>query len=163
MAIIAFSKVDLPYGWLGNMSPFPITFEEKIWKTSEALFQALRFDNEKIREELRLQLSPMGAKMKAKTYRNSLSIVPCSDQDVENMKVCLKLKFTQHTELREKLLRTGDHTIVEDLVKRRGDRHLFWGAYKSIDNEWVGKNTLGLLLMSLRTELKSGINSNLAP
>ena len=46
---ISFTKVSLPFGWLGNMSPFPILYEGKEWKTTEALFQALRFDDESIK------------------------------------------------------------------------------------------------------------------
>jgi hypothetical protein len=33
---------NLPYGWLGNMSQYP-DFGGVIWKTTEALFQGLRF------------------------------------------------------------------------------------------------------------------------
>ena len=66
IVVIEFTKVDLPYGWLGNMYASPISYEGKIWLTSEALFQALRFEDEEIRELIRLEKSPMGAKMKAK-------------------------------------------------------------------------------------------------
>ena len=45
MAIISFSKVALPYGWLGNMAPYPIIYEGKRWRTIEALFQSLRFNS----------------------------------------------------------------------------------------------------------------------
>jgi predicted NAD-dependent protein-ADP-ribosyltransferase YbiA (DUF1768 family) len=62
---IAFTKVTLPYDWLGNMAPYPITFAGKVWKTSEALFQALRFDDASIQELLRSQTSPMGCTFKA--------------------------------------------------------------------------------------------------
>jgi predicted NAD-dependent protein-ADP-ribosyltransferase YbiA (DUF1768 family) len=40
---IAFTKVDLPFGWLGNMSDFPIRYEGVLFKNSEMLFQFLRF------------------------------------------------------------------------------------------------------------------------
>ena len=62
--MIKFTKVSLPYGWLGNMAPFPVMYKGKKWLTIEALFQALRFEDEKIIEEIRLEKSPMGAKMK---------------------------------------------------------------------------------------------------
>lgn len=29
MKVIAFTKTKLPYGWFGNMSPFPIEFKGK--------------------------------------------------------------------------------------------------------------------------------------
>ena len=38
-SIIAFTKVALPFGWLGNMAPYPVTYGGKAWRTTEALFQ----------------------------------------------------------------------------------------------------------------------------
>jgi predicted NAD-dependent protein-ADP-ribosyltransferase YbiA (DUF1768 family) len=73
MAIISFSKVALSYGWLGNMSPYPIIYEGKEWRTVEALFQSLRFTDENIIEAIRNEKSPMGAKMKAKSFKSSYS------------------------------------------------------------------------------------------
>jgi ribA/ribD-fused uncharacterized protein len=154
MAVISFTKVDLPYGWLGNMAPFPITYNGKIWKTSEALFQALRFSDSVIQELIREQKSPMAAKMKAKGNKDSYTVVPMSDADVENMKLCLDLKFNQHNELRIRLIKTTEHRLVEDIGIRRGERHQFWGAYRKIDNTWVGQNKMGELLMELRARLK---------
>jgi predicted NAD-dependent protein-ADP-ribosyltransferase YbiA (DUF1768 family) len=110
MPVISFTKVDIPYGWLGNMAPYPITYNGQLWRTSEALFQALRFDDHKIREIIREEKSPMGAKMKAKKYRAQMVIVPMSDADLNNMKLCLKLKF-QNEDLRRRLLSTGNYTI----------------------------------------------------
>lgn len=153
MAIISFTKVNFPYGWLGNMAAFPIKYDNKIWKTSEALFQALRFSDDSIREIIRMEPSPMGAKMKAKSHKHMYATTPTSNEDVENMKICLKLKFNQYDELREKLIRTADHTIIEDIGVRRGIRHEFWGAYKAEQNKWVGNNKMGKLLMELREEL----------
>src|SRR5262249_49560871 len=63
--VIAFTKVDLPYGWLGNMAPFPVMHDGRGYRTTEALFQALRFDQEPIREAIRGEKSPMAAKMRA--------------------------------------------------------------------------------------------------
>lgn len=59
---IAFSKVREPHGWMGNMSPHPLEMFGKSWRTSEALFQAMRFTDEAPREEIRSKTSPMAAK-----------------------------------------------------------------------------------------------------
>ena len=70
---IAFTKVALPYGWLGNMSPHPVFYDGKWWPTTEHLFQALRFDPKKdmrIIEEIRAKSSPMGAKMHSKRHKD---------------------------------------------------------------------------------------------
>lgn len=147
--MIKFTKVSLPYGWMGNMSPYPIKYEGKMWKTTEALFQAMRFQDEDIKELIRAEKSPMGAKMKAKSLANKMVITPTSDRDVENMRLCLTLKLEQHPELYEKLRETGDQKIVEDVTNRNGNRHLFWGA-KVIEGEIIGKNIMGELWMEKR-------------
>ncbi len=150
MAIIEFTKVDLPYGWLGNMYASPIRYEEKVWRTSEALFQALRFQEEEIRETIRNEKSPMGAKMKAKPLKHKMTVQPMSEQDVENMRMVVRLKFDQNPALKAKLLRTGDHTIVENIGNRNGERHLFWGM-KKVNGLWTGNNMMGTILMDLRS------------
>ena len=54
MDYIGFTKVSLPYGWLGNMSPHGIIDENGVsWRTAEAKFQSMRFDDEAIKEKLR--------------------------------------------------------------------------------------------------------------
>ena len=45
MTVIAFTSVNLPFGWLGNMSPYPLQHEGHPFLTAEALFQSLRFDD----------------------------------------------------------------------------------------------------------------------
>jgi len=155
MAYISFTKTELPYGWLGNMFAAPITYQCQIWLTSEALFQALRFEDVTIREMIRNNKSPMGAKMVAKPKEVKMKRVvePMSEEDIDNMRLCLRLKFDQHSELREKLLKTGDHIIFEDVSARHGARHKFWGAVLT-DNGLDGQNMLGKLLMELREELR---------
>jgi len=153
MAYISFTKTHLPYGWLGNMFAAPITYQGQIWRTSEALFQALRFEDVTIREMIRNDKSPMGAKMISKRYKTKRIVEPMLREDIENMRLCLRLKFDQHSELREKLLKTGDHIIFEDVKNRKGARHKFWGAV--LTNDWLdGQNMLGKLLMELREELR---------
>ncbi len=158
MADISFTKVDLPYGWLGNMAPYPIIYEDKEWRTSEALFQAMRFDSNEIKEIIRNEKSPMAAKMKAKSNKCSYIVQPMSEKDIDNMRLCLNLKFNQHSSLKEKLLKTGEHTIIEDIGSRRGARHEFWGAYKNEKNEWVGNNLMGKLLMQLKENYIGNLN-----
>ena len=112
MNVISFDKVNGPNGWLGNMSPHAIMFDNKKWNTSEALFQALRFKNMDIREIIRNEKSPMGAKMKAKKYKTEMSITPMSEEDLNNMRTCIKLKFTQNEKLTKLLLATGDRLKI---------------------------------------------------
>jgi len=52
---IAFKKVREAYGWMSNMSPHPI----QTWRTAEALFQALRFDDITVKLAIHNEKSPM--------------------------------------------------------------------------------------------------------
>jgi predicted NAD-dependent protein-ADP-ribosyltransferase YbiA (DUF1768 family) len=155
---IGFTATRLPYGWMGNMSPYPIKFGEDTYRTTEALFQALRFSDNDIKAIIREEKSPMGAKFIAKARVSEMTVEQLSDKDVLNMKMCIKLKVEQHPELGKELLATGDAKIYED-VTNRGDKgsNLFWGAML-VDGEWVGKNILGNIWMELRKELVSKEN-----
>ena len=147
---IWFSKVAEENGWMGNMAPYIIKYEGKEWRTSEALFQSMRFEDESIKEIIRLEKSPMAAKMKAKKFRDQMVVIPMSEKDVENMRMCVRLKLEQHPELKEDLIATGNETIYENIGKRNGERHKFWGAKKLSDNEGDGFNMMGKILMDLR-------------
>ena len=149
--VIAFTKVKLPFGWLGNMSPHPIIFWDKEWRTAEALFQAGRFvTDDPIREEIRAEASPMSAKMIAKGQVERMFIQPMSDADVGWMIVVLNLKLQQHPNLKQELLSTGQRQIIEDCTKRPHGSGLFWGAAKQADGTWLGENKLGKLWMGIR-------------
>ncbi len=155
MPVISFSSVNLPWGFLGNMSPYPILYDGKEWRTSEALFQALRFNDEELRELIRDQKSPMAAKMIAKKHRDKMMVIPMSHEDINLMRFVLKLKFDSHPIIKDKLLNSGEYTIIEDIGNRRGERHLFWGMHKAGDT-WIGTNTMGKLLMELRDIYRNG-------
>lgn len=149
MLVVSFSAVNKPWGFLGNMAPYPLIYEGKEWRTSEALFQALRFKDETLKELIRLQKSPMAAKMMAKKHKDKMTVVPMSEEDVNLMRMVLKLKFDTHPELVNKLLNSRELTIIEDISTRKGERHLFWGMRK-VEGVWLGTNTMGKLLMELR-------------
>ena len=150
---IVINKVKEEGGCWGNMAPFPVEYGGKRWLTTEALFQARRFDDDEIREEIRNEKSPMGAKMKAKKYKGKMVVVPMSDEDLENMYLCLKLKLDQHPKWKNMLMETGDAYIVEDCTQRQRASGLFWGA-AFVDGYWVGENWLGKLWDELRKETR---------
>lgn len=156
MSDVTFTKVALPNGWLGNMAPYPIKLGIHEYKTSEALFQALRYqDHPDVQEMIRSEKSPMAAKMKAKKFK---SLLPeetfMSEEDLDRMRVCLKLKIEQHPKLKQALLNTGDDNIIEDSSARPNKSGLYWGAANK-EGQWIGENHLGKLWMELRNQLKS--------
>ena len=162
MKVIAFTKVKLPYGWLSNMAPFPITYNNLVWRTSEALFQASRFAftfaNLDIIEKIRLEPSPMAAKMIAKKHADQMVVEQLSQLDVDNMRSILKLKLEQHPDLWKELLSTKGSEIIEDCTKRQHGSGLFWGAALQDlgqfagGDQWIGENKLGKLWMEIRDE-----------
>jgi len=157
MENVSFTKVALPFGWLGNMSPYPIVFKGKKWRTTEALFQSLRFDDEEIIEAIRAEKSPMGAKMKAKKYKECMVITPMGDDDIRNMQMCIRLKIEQHPALLDELLKTNGLPIYEDVTSRPRGSGLFWGAMKTNEG-WNGKNILGKIWMELRQEFMINVS-----
>lgn len=167
MDVVSFTKVSAPYGWLGNMAPYPVDVlvgfaadgqpVHETYRTSEAAFQALRFKpDDDVRRLIREQKSPMAAKMVAKSHADKRFIVPMSDDDISLMDKVLRLKLKKHPRLQKELLATGEALIIEDCTRRRGGTGLFWGAAKRDDGTWEGKNCLGLLWVNLRNELRDG-------
>jgi predicted NAD-dependent protein-ADP-ribosyltransferase YbiA (DUF1768 family) len=133
------------------MSPHRVKYNDRWWETTEALFQALRFEDGEVQEEIRSQKSPMSAKMKATRHKARRVVEPTSPQDLENMRIVLKLKLHYHPGLNKQLLATGDAEIIEDCSNRGASP---WGA-RYRDGVWVGGNLLGKQWMELRTDLAS--------
>ena len=67
----------------------------------------------------------------------------------DRMRLVLRAKFTQHEDLLELLLATGDARLVESATVDNSVNRL-WGE---VDGR--GKNMLGTMLMVLRTELRT--------
>jgi ribA/ribD-fused uncharacterized protein len=148
-AKILFYAVSDDYGAFSNFAPYPITVRGQRWPTSEHFFQAQKFEGEKVREAIRGVKSPMIAARLGRDRKHRLR----RDWDsarVQVMREALSAKFTQHADLRELLLSTGDATIVEHT-----ERDDFWGD----GGDGSGKNMLGRLLMDLRDELRRNASS----
>lgn len=148
--IIPFNRANEPFGWLGNMASFPLTWQGEIWLTPEALFQALRYDEgHPIRAAIREQTSPMIAKRVAKKARPDMIVRPLSEQDRALMSAVLQEKLVQHPALVGLLRSTGNSYLIEDCTRRPHGSGKFWGAALE-DGEWIGENWLGRLWMDLR-------------
>ena len=153
---IWFKGVNEPNGWMGNMAPYPITYNGKVWLTVEALFQAMRYNDPLIQEEIRQQKSPTAAKMIATRHRAYYTTFPMSPEDIRNMEACVLLKFQQHPKLARLLMATGNHLIYEDATGRNKPNDLFWGAHRDPKNPIMpinGQNMMGEILMKVRAIL----------
>ncbi len=109
---IHFYRVSDSCGYFSNFSPHSIQLDGKVWPTSEHYFQAQKFRDADIQEQIRRAASPMIAarigRDRSKPLRPDWEAVK---DDV--MRQAVRAKFTQHENLRRKLLATGDATLVE--------------------------------------------------
>jgi N-glycosidase YbiA len=146
MATIPFYSASGEYGFFSNFSAHPITLNGKTWPTSEHFFQAQKFAGTPDEEEVRQAKSPMIAARMGRSRQRPLR----EDWEVVKdsiMHEAVRAKFTQHADLRELLLGTGDARIVEHT---KNDRH--WGD----GGDGSGRNKLGQILMRVREELRHG-------
>jgi len=147
---ISFRKTTEKYGGLSNMaSGYPLVVNGIYIKSSEALYQAMRFPHlPKIQMIIINESSPMTAKMISKKYRFQ------TRNDWEEIKISimrwvLRVKLIQNIETFGKLLlETGTRPIVEESSKDQ-----FWGAFFD-GKKYEGMNVLGRLLMELREVYK---------
>jgi len=156
MSRISITTVKGENGWLSCMSAYPVKYNGIEFRTCEALFQWLRFPNHPdIQSEILEQKSPMAAKMKARKNCKLLNRGIKWDEapeDIDLMKMCLKLKIAQHPELQEKLLATGNDLIAEDCTTHDRESARFWGQVLK-NGSWVGENIFGKIWMEIRDEL----------
>ena len=146
MSVINFYKTSGEYGCFSNFSPHPVTLKGKTWPTSEHYFQAQKFAGAPDEEEVRQAQSPRIAAQMGRSRQRPLR------KDWETVKDSIMheavlAKFTQHADLRDILLGTGDAAIVEHT---RNDA--YWGD----GGDGRGKNKLGRTLMRVREELRDG-------
>lgn len=149
---ITFKSTKGKYGSLSNMAPgFPIYIGSECIRTSEVLYQALRFpDYPEIQRELINFHSPISAKNFGRSHIEK-SRIDWNVQRFKIMKFCIELKLFQNEDLFTKvLLDTRDLPIVEYTEIDK-----VWGAIEEGDF-YVGINALGRLLMELRKKVKIG-------
>ena len=143
-AILFYGAAE-PYGEFSNFAAYPISMKGKTWRTVEHYFQAQKLAGTPSEEEIRSMKSPMVAaragRSRKRPFRKDWGAVK---ETV--MREALMAKFTQHDELRELLLGTGERKIVEHTANDR-----YWGD----GGDGTGRNRLGLLLMEVRATLRT--------
>lgn len=146
MRVIKFYKLKEQFRCFSNFAAYPVELDGKVWPTSEHYFQAQKFAGTEFEEELRRVKSPMSA---ARLGRDRSKPLRADWERVKDevMRRAVLAKFTQHAELRARLLATGDALLVEHT---RNDS--YWGD----GGDGRGRNRLGQILVSVREELRSG-------
>jgi ribA/ribD-fused uncharacterized protein len=148
MKVIKFYSTSAEYGCFSNFSPHPIALGEKMWPTSEHYFQAQKFVGTADQEAIRSADSPMIAARMGRSRKRPLRDDWESVKD-QVMHDAVLAKFTQHPDLREVLLDTGDAQIVEHTTNDN-----YWGD----GGDGSGKNTLGQILMRVREALRNSVD-----
>ena len=142
--IINFYSTGDEYGCFSNFAAYPIKLDGKMWPTSEHYFQAQKFDDVEHSDAIRKAKSPMIAVRMGRDRKKKLR------RDWESVKVSImtdavRAKFSQHEDLRDVLLGTGDAKIVEHT-----ENDDYWGD----GGDGRGKNMLGQILMRVRQEIQ---------
>ena len=143
---VTIHKVAEPWGIFGNFARTPIVIDEVMFKTSEQLFQLMKFkDKEPVLAVYNANNPKMTTKHWEKTHRRS----DWGQMVVDAMKFCLTKKFEQNEDFRAELERSRGKLIVEDQTSFTKKTPDTWGVKLQGDN-FVGPNLLGRLLMELR-------------
>lgn len=140
---------EKPYGPFSNLFRREISFDGDIYPTAEHAYQAGKALKKEVRDWLMAAPTPAHLAMAAHGLY-SWDIVPkWASLKVDRMRRVLKAKFEQHADLRSLLLSTGTSPLVETATVDNAVNR-FWGEVNG-----RGKNTLGLLLMDLRSKIQS--------
>lgn len=148
---------EKPYGVFSNLYRCKVVFEGEEFATSEHAYQAGKARKEAVREWILSAPSP-GLVAMAAHGLYTWDIAPnWSKVKFDRMRGVLYAKFTQHPELTEVLLATGNARLVESASVDNAVNRL-WGEVNG-----KGKNMLGVLLMELRDKLRAEMGFKPAP
>ena len=143
---VCIRKVKDEWGLLCNFAETPLCVNGVMLNNSEQLFQLMKFvDEEPVRAVYQARNPKYPAKHWEKTHRRK----DWGKIIVDVMKFCLTQKYEQSEAFRNELLKTADRFIVEDQTSFPKKTANTWGT-KLVEDEYVGPNLLGRLLMELR-------------
>ena len=140
---------EKPYGAFSNLYRRTIEFEGEVFQTSEHAYQAGKARKKEVRTWLMAAPSPALLAMAAHGLYVWDVHPDWSKTKFDRMKRVLLAKFTQHQDLQELLLSTGDKRLVEAATVDNAVNRL-WGEVNG-----KGKNKLGELLMEVRAEIRA--------
>lgn len=139
---ITIRSFDKYYFFLSNFYERPVVVDGNTYTNSEAAFHAFKC------HERRGEFTFLGPK-EAKRLGRSVKLRPDWEQVKDDvMRKVVRAKFTQHEDLKQMLLETGDAILEEG--NTWNDK--YWGV-DSVTRD--GKNMLGKILMEIRDELRA--------
>lgn len=125
-----------------NFASFGVEWRGRRWMTSEHAYQAAKFDDLRVVNEIHAAMSAHAALKLAKEYADQVRVT-WADEKVAVMKDIITRKFEQHPYIQKQLRESGDLEIIENSPKDS-----FWGR----GPDWKGQNMLGKLWMEVRAE-----------
>ena len=149
-------KVAEEWGVFSNFAPTPIVIDGVCFKSSEHLFQMMKFQDATVVLNIMNGVTQNGKrcyqiKMTVMSFEKGHRSAVWGSMIVDAMKFCLVKKYEQSPEFREKLEASKGRFIVEDLTAMPKKSPGAWGV-KSVGDDFVGPNLLGRLLMELRDQ-----------
>ncbi len=136
------------YDFLSNFYASEVEMDGAEYPTIEHAFQAAKTHDYAQRQAIRNAKTPSSAKAMGRKLKRREDWFDVSLQIMETL---VRQKFTDYPNLREKLLATGDAQLIEGNTWNDKFYGCIWNAKQ---NEWVGENHLGRILMKVRDELR---------
>ena len=127
------------YAFLNNFYEIAVEYRGRIYPNNEAAFQAQKICDEKIKQKFE-SCGPIEARNLGKTIPLRKDWETVKDQIM--YEICLA-KFTQHPDLMDALVYTGNRPLEEG--NHWNDQ--YWGTVNGI-----GENKLGKILMKIRKD-----------
>src|SRR3990167_10206859 len=132
------------HAFLSNFFPSALVVDGELYQTVEHAFQAAKTDDLNLKSQIRAA----GSAREAKRLGRSVPLIQGWDEKrLDIMEGLVKQKFSDHLDLKLRLLLTGDKELVEG--NTWNDR--FWGKTK----DGNGENHLGKILMNVRSDLNT--------
>jgi N-glycosidase YbiA len=129
--------------YLSNFAPYGVEIEGQWYPTVEHFYQASKFLEPALSEQIRAARTPKDAKRRSRSQTEAVR-PDWEDVKEEIMLTALRAKFQRHDDIRARLLATGTEELVEN-----SRRDFYWGC----GADGSGQNRLGRLLMQVRQEL----------
>ena len=147
-------KVDGEWGIFCNFAATPLSVNGFTFKSSEQLFQLMKFKDREIVGNILDGITNNGkkcheVKRTARSYEKEFRRKDWGSMFVDAMKFCLQTKYDQCEEFRRKLEESEGRFIVEDQTSFSKKSPDAWGV-KLRGGQFIGPNLLGRLLMELR-------------
>lgn len=148
-----FCKTNEEWGILSNMASTPIIIDGVEFKSTEHLFQMMKFVEAEYVKKVWKGVTAnnkrsQNIKMTAKSYEAEHRRADWGSMIVDALKFAMKKKYEQCAKFRQELERSKGLYIIEKQAnpKKPADT---WSA-KLVGDEWIGSNLTGRLLMELR-------------